>query len=194
MDRSARRVVKGVKPEDVLRLEVALQKLVLEPRGGLTALCLLNADMSRTLVAPIVEQTTAFLSHLLPVTDVTEVEVSAARGRKADLPARSPRVPHRATPACGSDAGAQSFVLVPDSESGKAFAELVRKAVPAALTIPVNGAATDLMFCRERGNLSPAEVSELLAACQPAYYQSLASPQTAPHARFDITEWLPLGE
>ena len=54
---------------------------MLEPRSGLTALCLLNADMSRTLVAPMVEQTTAFLSDLLPVTDVTEVEVSTSRAR-----------------------------------------------------------------------------------------------------------------
>ncbi|HEY1188825.1 MAG TPA: hypothetical protein VGE74_14315, partial [Gemmata sp.] len=194
IDRSARRIVKGTKPEDVLRLEIALQKLVLEPRGGLTALCLLNADMSRTLVAPMVEQTTAFLSDLLPVTDVTEVEVSASRARNADLPARIRDYYARATPPCGSEAGAQTFVLVPDSESGKAFAGLVRKAVPSALTIPVNGAATDLMFCREHGNLSPAEVAELLAACQPAYYQSLATPQTAPHARFDVAEWLPLSE
>ncbi|AWM38459.1 Tubulin-like protein [Gemmata obscuriglobus] len=194
LDRSARRVVKSMKPDDVLRLEIALQKLVLEPRGGLTALCLLNADMSRTLVAPIVEQTTAFLSELLPVTDVTEVEVSTSRARKADLPTRIRDYYARAVPPCGSDAGAQSFVLVPDSESGKAFAGLVKKAVPSALMIPVSGSATDLMFCRERTNLLPTELAELLAVCQPAYYQSLAAPQTAPHARFDVTEWLPLSE
>lgn len=194
IDRSAKKVVKSLKPEDVLRLEIALQKLVLEPRSGLTALCLLNADMSRTLVAPMVEQTTAFLSDLLPVTDVTEVEVSTSRARKVDIQTRIRDYYARATPPCGSEVGAQTFVLVPDSESGKAFAGLVRKAVPTALTIPVNGAATDLMFCREHGNLSPAEVAELMAACQPAYYQSLATPQTAPHARFDVTEWLPLSE
>ena len=38
----------------------------------------------------------------------------------------------------------------------------------------------------------------LLSACMPAYmpayYESLAGPQTAPHARFDVTEWLPLNE
>jgi hypothetical protein len=28
----------------------------------------------------------------------------------------------------------------------------------------------------------------------PAYYQALANPQTAPHARFDVTEWMPLSE
>ena len=56
-----------------------------EPRGGLTALCTLNADMSRTLVAPIVEQTTAFLSDMLPVQLVRAARdaVSAKTGTKA---------------------------------------------------------------------------------------------------------------
>ena len=44
------------------------------------------------------------------------------------------------------------------------------------------------MFCREHGNLRPDEVAALLSACLPAYYESLASPQAAPHARYDITE------
>ena len=194
IDRSAAKVVKGVKPQDVLRLEVALQKLVLEPRGGLVALCLLNADMSRTLVAPMVEQTTAFLSDLLPVTDVTDVEVSASRARKVEVSTRISDYHTRAAPSCGAGADAQSFVLVPETDSGKAFAGVVKRTVPTALTIAVNGAATDLMFCREHGHLLPSEVAALLSACQPAYYQALASPQTMPHARFDVSEWLPLSE
>ncbi len=194
IDRSANKLVKGVKTPDVLRLEIALQKLVLEPRGGLTALCLLNADMSRTLVAPIVEQTTAFLSDLLPVTDVTEVEVSTSRARKMDLSARIKEYHTRAAPSLGAEGDTHTFVLVPETDSGKSFAGVVKKVVPAALTIPVNGAATDLMFCREHGNLRPDEVAALLSACRPAYYESLASPQTAPHARYDITEWMPLSE
>jgi eukaryotic-like serine/threonine-protein kinase len=60
--------------------------------------------------------------------------------------------------------------------------------------VPVNGPATDLMFCREHSNLRPDEVATLLSACLPAYYASLANPQDAPHARFDVTEWLPLVE
>ena len=88
MDRSAVQVLKLVKQPDVLRLEHALQKLVLEPRGGLTSLCQVNADMLRTLIAPMIEQTTAFLGELLPVTDVTEVEVSAARAKRVEVSAR----------------------------------------------------------------------------------------------------------
>lgn len=194
IDRSANRLVKGVKAADVLRLEVALQKLVLEPRGGLTALCVLNADMSRTLVAPMVEQTTAFLSDLLPVTDVTDVEVSTSRARKVDLSVRIKDYFTRSVPSCGAEGDTQTFVLVPETDSGKSFAGVVKRVVPDALTISVNGAATDLMFCREHGNLRPDEVSGLLQACVPAYYESLATPNTAPHARFDVTEWMPLSE
>jgi eukaryotic-like serine/threonine-protein kinase len=194
IDRAANKLVKGVKAPDVLRLEIALQKLVLEPRGGLTALCALNVDMGRTLVAPMVEQTTAFLSDLLPVTDVTEVEVSTSRARKMEVSTRIKEYHERSVPSLGAGGDAQTFVLVPETDSGKAFAGVVKTVIPAALTIPVNGAATDLMFCREHGNLRPDEVAELLSACLPAYYQSLASPQTAPHARFDVTEWMPLSE
>jgi hypothetical protein len=194
IDRSANKLVKALKQSDVQRLEVALQKLVLEPRGGLTALCAMNADMSRTLVAPMVEQTTAFLSDLLPVTDVTEVEVSTSKARKVEVSTRIKDYHERSVPPVGAEGDTQTFVLVPETESGKSFASVVKKVVPAALTITVNGAATDLMFCREHGNLRPDEISALLSACLPAYYGSLASPHTAPHARYDVTEWMPLSE
>jgi hypothetical protein len=195
IERSAKRVVQSVRPNDLLRLETALRKLVLEPRGGLVALCQMNADMLRTLVAPMVEQTTAFLGDLLPVTDVVEVETANARARKVELAARVQDYHRRSAPAAGHpDEAEQTFVLVPDSEAGKEFADLVRRAVPGVRTVPVGGAATDLMFCREHPCLRPDELVALLGNCQAAYYAALASPQTAPHARFDVTEWLPISE
>lgn len=195
IERSAKKIVAGVSPEDIDRLEVALQKLVLEPRGGLTALCNLNADMFRTLVAPMIEQTTAFLGELLPTTDVTEVESSAAKAKKVELSTRIQEYYKRSAPPIGeADSDEQTFVLVPDSDSGKGFAESVKKAVPTALTVLVNGAATDLMFCREHGCLRTDELVTLMSGCVPAYYQSLANTHTAPHARYDVTEWMPLSE
>jgi hypothetical protein len=194
IDRSAAQVLQTVRPEDLVRLERALQKLVLEPRGGLTSLCGVNADLARTLFAPMIEQTTALLADLLPATDVTEVEVSTCRAMKVDVTARVQDYHRRSAPAWESSADERTFVVVPDSESGKAFAGVVRRAVPSAVMIPVQGAATDLMFCREQGCLRPDELLALLAACQPAYYQALASPQTNPHARFDVTEWMPLSD
>jgi hypothetical protein len=194
IERSAKTIVKGLDAEDLQRLEVALQKLVLEPRGGLTALCQLNADMLRTLVAPMVEQTTAFLGDLLPITDVTEVETSAAKAKKVELATRIQDYHKRSAPPVGTDAEEQTFVLVPDSDPGQAFAGLVKKTVPHALIVPVNGAATDLMFCREHGCLRTEELMTLLSSCMAPYYQLLANPHTAPHARYDVTEWMPLSE
>jgi serine/threonine protein kinase len=195
LERSAKRIVQTVKPEDMARLEIALQKLVLEPRGGLVTLCQLNADMLRTLVAPMVDQTTAFLGDLLPITDVTDVETSAAAARNVELPDRIRDYHRRSAPATGTpDVDEQTFVLVPDTEPGKDYAELVKKTVPAAMTVAVAGSATDLMFCREHGCLRTDEVMALLTGCQPAYFQSLANPHTAPHSRYDVIEWMPLSE
>ncbi len=117
--------------------------------------------MSRTLIAPMVEQTTAFLSDLLPVTDVTEVEVSNAEARQVELPTRIQD--YHARSAVGQvEAEAQTFVLVPDTDSGKSFATVVKRTVPSALTIAVNGTATNLMFCQEHGNLRADEVAALV--------------------------------
>ena len=195
IERSAKKIVQSVKPQDVQRLEIALQKLVLEPRGGLVALCQINADMQRTLVAPMVEQTTAFLGDLLPVTDVTDVETANAKVKKVELATRILDYHRRSAPTVGEpENDEQTFVLFPDSDPGKVYARLVKKVVPSVLTVAVNGSATDLMFCREHGNLRPDELTTLLANCQPAYYQALATPQAAPHARYDVTEWMPIAE
>src|SRR5439155_3223163 len=148
IDRSVAQVLNTVRGEDVMLLEHLLQKLVLEPRGGLTGVCKLNADLLRTLIAPMIEQTTAFLGELLPVTDVTEVEISTAHAIKVELAARIQDYHKRSTPSSQSTVEQTTFVVVPDSESGKAFAQVVKRTLPTALTIPVQGSATDLMFCR----------------------------------------------
>jgi eukaryotic-like serine/threonine-protein kinase len=122
------------------------------------------------------------------------VEVSTSRARKVEISTRIQDYHARSKPPCGSEGDTQTFVLVPESDSGKSFAGVVKKVVPTALTITVNGAATDLLFCREHGNLRPDEVAAMLSACMPAYYQALASPHSAPHARYDVTEWMPLSE
>ncbi|WP_439620770.1 tubulin-like doman-containing protein [Gemmata sp.] len=193
IDRSAKKIVQGLRHADMQRLETAVQKLVLEPRGGLISLCELNADMMRTLVNPLVEQTTAFLGDLLPETDVTDIEASAAKAKRTD-PADRVREYHRlaAPPVGAPQADENTFVLVPDSKQGKDYAALVKQTLHGATTLPVNGSATDLMFCREHGALTVAELAELLADCQDSYYAAIEDPQNSPHSRHDVTEWLPI--
>ena len=195
IERSGKKIVSGIKPQDLKRLETAIQKLVLEPRGGLISLCELNADLMRTLVNPLVEQTTAFLSDLLPSTDVTDIETSTAKAKNIDMADRVRDYHRLAAPPVGdSKSDEQTFVLVPDNEQGKGYAELVKKTVPGAKTLAVAGSATDLMYCREHGMLRTEELVELLADCQGAYYDTLEDPQTSPHSRYDVSEWLPISE
>lgn len=193
-EESARRFARSLQPQDLDRLESALHKLVLEPRGGLIALCQMNADMTRTLFGPLVEQATAFLSDLLPQTDVTEVEASAAAARNLDLAGRIAEYHRRAAPVAGRPgADEQTLVLVPDSAPGRNYASLVQRTLAGVQTIPVADDPTGLLFCREHGYLTVDELLGLLANCRPFYQQSLANPHTAPHSRYDVAEWIPLG-
>jgi hypothetical protein len=123
------------------------------------------------------------------------VETVNASVKKVELSTRIQDYHKRSAPPLGqADSEEQTFLLFPDSEPGKSYARLVKKVVPNVLAVAVNGSATDLMYCREHGNLRPDELTELLSNCQPAYYEALASPHAAPHARYDVTEWMPITE
>jgi hypothetical protein len=84
-----------------------------------------------------------------------------------------------------------SFLLIPASESGKAFGELAKQTVPELHLVNVPGQA-DLMFCREQSSLSLEDLERILRPCRNAYYESCLTVQTSPHARFDIHDWAPL--
>ncbi|HEY7312657.1 MAG TPA: tubulin-like doman-containing protein [Gemmataceae bacterium] len=85
----------------------------------------------------------------------------------------------------------RSFLLIPTSEDGKRYGEQARKTLPALQLINVPGQA-DLMFCREQEELSLEALGRLLGACRPAYEEVVNVPQSSPHARFDIQDWMPL--
>jgi hypothetical protein len=51
---------------------------------------------------------------------------------------------------------------------------------------------TDLMFLSEQGCLTFNELNSLLKPCRAAYESAAAAQLTSPHARFDITDWMPL--
>jgi hypothetical protein len=51
---------------------------------------------------------------------------------------------------------------------------------------------TELSVCREQDCLNLAEFQQLLNLSRMAYQEKAPQPPTSPHARFDVTEWLPL--
>jgi hypothetical protein len=48
------------------------------------------------------------------------------------------------------------------------------------------------MFLCEQGCLTATDLQKLLKPCRAAYDAALSSPTAAPHARSDISDWLPL--
>ena len=70
----------------------------------------------------------------------------------------------------------------------------MKQVVPQAYCVPVRGQGTDLMFCREQPGLRMADLFNLIDPCWEAYQSLAESVLHNPHARFDVTEWLPLVE
>jgi hypothetical protein len=83
------------------------------------------------------------------------------------------------------------FLLIPVSNAGKTLSETIMESFPDLKPVRVPG-QTDLMFLTEQGCLTEQDLASLLKPCRAAYESASGAPVTSPHARFDVTEWLPL--
>jgi hypothetical protein len=193
LGRAADRFVVELSQEQWSKLNQALNDGVLAPLGGLHHLCVGTGDLLRTLSGPLTEQAAISLSELLPTTDVAEVEFSAAAAERSDLHERAATHYAKAAPLVeGKDPNNQhAFLLVPASATGKILGDQAKQAIPNVHLLRVAGQA-DLMFCREQGCLSHDDLQRLLRPFRTAYAELAAVPGTSPHARFDITDWVPL--
>src|SRR5262249_17316534 len=84
-----------------------------------------------------------------------------------------------------------SFLLVPGSDAGKAYALEAQKTLEDIHIVNVPGQA-DLMFCRELDYLRLDDVERIVRVCRNAYEEANTLPATSPHARCDIQDWTPL--
>ncbi|MCS6852812.1 MAG: protein kinase [Gemmataceae bacterium] len=192
LETASARFLALVTSEQWTALDQLLQDRVLAPRGGLYAACAGTTDLFRNLASPLVDRTAEYLSGLLPVTDVAQVELSAA-AQGVDVLQRTREYFERAAPlvASAQTGQEQAFLLVPTSGVGKAYGDDVKRWLPNVHLVRVPGQA-DLMFCREQRSLSLEDVQKLLQPCRAAYERLAPAPNTSPHSRFDITDWVPL--
>ncbi len=217
LERAAQRFLLTLSPEHWLNLDQVLQDQVLAPLGGLQRALISGSELMKCLGEPLLNQTAALLGELLPITDVAqallghEIGQPGARGDQglagsdsAVLPtsfcldAAAPLVRTEAqTPAArpGADVKATpstlDFLLIPASESGKAYGEEAKQAAPQLHLVTVPGQA-DLMYCREQLYLSIEDIQRVLNPCRTAYEELAVTPAASPHARCDICDWVPL--
>jgi serine/threonine protein kinase len=212
LEQAARRFLTTLTTEQWTQLDQALQEQVLAPRGGLYRACMNSGDLIRHLAAPLVDQTVACLGEHLPITDVAQAELALADTEEGDVAARIRAYHANALPLIRSEAGVasgvfkasgvsveappapedqQSFLLIPASESGKAYGEEALRVLPDVNLVTVPGQA-DLTFCREQRWLTFEDLERILQLCRRAYEETAPVPTTSPHARFDIVDWTPL--
>lgn len=195
LDHAAAELIKNVPQEALMKLYDILDRLVIEPRGGIIDLCRSNTDLYRGLFVPLIEQSSAFLANVVPSQDVTEVELTSQSAKKGTLTERIQHYLKLAVPPIpGPTQDEKTFVLVPSTPPGNIFAKAVKQVVPKAVSVSVQGQVTDLLFCREQGILRPADLTKVVEPCWDAYSEAMASVEQSPHSRFDVLEWSPLEE
>jgi eukaryotic-like serine/threonine-protein kinase len=205
LERSAVRFLQRLSPEQWVELDQELHERVLLPQGGLHKACVNGGELGRVLTGPLMDEAARILGEHLPIMDVAQIlgsefgvtpePASLSRPIGASPEVASPIMAYleRATPllAVKGDARQHPFLLVPASPAGKALAEAVAAALPDVKLVRVPG-QSDLMFCREQGELGVEDLQRVLRACHVAYNALVSAPQTSPHARFDVLDWLPL--
>lgn len=195
LDHAAADLLKTIPQDELMRLYDMLDRLVIEPRGGLVELCRSNIDLYRNLFVPMIEQSAAFLANVVPSQDVTEVELTSQASKKGNLAERIQHYLKLATPQLsGPTQEEKTFVLVPSTAPGNTFANAVKQVMPKAVAVSVQGQVTDLLFCREQGILRPADLTKVIEPCWDAYAEASSALDTSPHSRFDVLRWSPLDE
>src|SRR5207244_8676363 len=126
-----------------IQLDQALQEQLLGPSGGLYACCAGTSDPVKHLAGPLLNHAAAFLDQHLPITDVAQVELEAAKEAKQELGEQARDYHGRATAmVAGSDPTHQfSYVLVPATEAGRAYGEAAEKALGELQVVQVPGQA-----------------------------------------------------
>jgi eukaryotic-like serine/threonine-protein kinase len=190
LDKASAKFIGSLKADQWIQLDQALQDRVLAPLGGLHKICMTGGELTKFLSTPLTNTSVACLGDYLPITDVAQVEFSAAR---SDLSSQIHSYFTQAGPlvAAQEDRHQLAFLLVPASDAGKSFGEAAQRAEANLDLVRAPGQA-DLMFCREQDSLALEDIRPLLRSCRSAYEESKTVPTSSPHARFDIVDWAPL--
>jgi hypothetical protein len=192
IEQAASRFLQGLTPNNWPKLEQVLQGLVLAPLGGLYSICQKTSDLLLQLAGPLIDQTAAYLSDQLPMTDVVQAEFSRSIQPEA-LVKQIQGVARFARPIVpGPETDQRTYLLVPGSEAGLKLVESLREKMPEWRILTVTGSASDLTICREQGYLRYSDLKSMLEPCRESYQSSLRSATSSPHSRFDIVEWIPL--
>jgi hypothetical protein len=193
LEAAATRFAADIKRELLVQLDQELQDQVLASFGGLHAACRATGELVRALALPLLHHAATFLGAQLPITDVAQVELASAQSSGVTVAAQIKESLFRAKPLVpGEESRPQSyFLLVPASDAGKEIGREARQLAADLQVVRVPGQA-HLMVCGEQSGLSAQDLHQVVLPCRAAYEDCATVPHASPHARFDITDWVPL--
>lgn len=205
LERSAIRLLHRLESNDWYELDKKLHERVLAPRGGLFSACMKGGDLTKALAVPLMDEAITILSDYLPIMDVAQIlglefgftyndenglESSPA---SPELEAHIKNYLERATPLFETEDPERhfNFLLVPASPSGQGMSMALQVAMPNVTHVKVAG-QSDLMFCRDYGPINIRDLCRIFKICSNAYNGLANTPNSSPHSRFDILDWMPL--
>src|SRR5204863_5945997 len=138
LEQAAQDFVASLTPEHYQKLDDAIQAIVLAPLGGLQTVCQKNSDLARLLASPLIDNTAAYLSDLLPETDVAEAELSSADARGKAVADHIQKFYTKAAPmmSAGGLGNQNAYLLHPPGDASQQFAVEALKILPNLSTVP----------------------------------------------------------
>ena len=204
LERSAVKLLHRLSLSDWVEMDKEVHKRVFDPRGGLHQALMNSGDLTRSIAMPLMDETIKLLGEHLPIMDVahilgTEFGFVYEDDKPPQIPASqelqryTQKYLDRAKPLLRrKDAKMEvGFLLIPASQTGKSLGQAIEEIFPDVRQVRVPGQA-DLMFCRDQGALSPDDLETLFRTCAQAFESLVNAPQSSPHSRFDIMDWMPL--
>lgn len=192
LEQSAEQFTNSLHPEHWFALDEWLQSEALAPMGDLHLAAAVGADVGLCLGQPLIEQAAIYLGGILPITDVAQVEFSAAEAQHERLDRRIAGYAAAAEPLINDHGKDDAYVLVPETDAGAAFTRAAVEADPDMAVVPVP-TPIEMTVLRERRALSDATLIEFFADAREVYQEVVGVPALSPHARFDVGVWKPFG-
>lgn len=188
LEMSADQFVQSLRPEHWLSLDEWLQGEVLAPMGDLHNATTSGNEVSNSFGRPLIEQAAWHLGTILPITDVAQVEFSSAESQSGGIGERLGNYVNSAEPMFGATGRHETFMLIPDTESGQAFGRAAIGAFNGVQVVPMAN-PIELTVLREQVSIPESQLQEIFEAAQDVYREVVGVPALSPHSRFDMNQW-----
>jgi eukaryotic-like serine/threonine-protein kinase len=171
----------------LLELDAKIQEVIRRDYTSLIHVCMTSKNMLKDVESAMIQTAVAFGDAMLSETSVSEIlyerypDTAELGSEVAELYAKAgPKLSARST-----EAGELFVLATPPGAPSEAFTLLANRILPEAQPHRATS-HDDIIFYREKVNLSLAEVEQMGPAAQEAYRQMMAMEHFTPHIRTDI--------